>query len=277
MGFRGRNPPASLKHGILYHIRKKQGVTEFPGEKSPGLIEAIANMIPCCGILQGFRGRNPPASLKPGAGRDLRRHAGAGFRGRNPPASLKRDPLQRRRRLRQALGGFRGRNPPASLKRALPADLTDPAGGSPFPGEKSPGLIEARRSRSSNSLDTVLVSFRGRNPPASLKLRYGWQRPAGSAGQRFRGRNPPASLKQLRLMHYPLVRLERFPGEKSPGLIEARKEWLAVIASPGRFRGRNPPASLKLSGSIQRRHANTGFPGEKSPGLIEAHHTLLAL
>ena len=39
-----------------------------------------------------------------------------GFRGRNPPASLKHD-IQRM--TPTELRGFRGRNPPASLKRRL--------------------------------------------------------------------------------------------------------------------------------------------------------------
>ena len=64
------------------------------------------------------------------------------------------------------------------------------------------------------------VSFRGRNPPASLKLEPGVHGPRGAA-RRFRGRNPPASLKPL-------------------------ASETAVDVSAVRFRGRNPPASLKL-------------------------------
>ena len=61
-----------------------------------------------------------------------------------------------------------------------------------FPGEKSSGLIEAEGSV--YLLDTVENSFRGRNPPASLK-----QIVCGSLDR--------TSI--------------RFPGEKSSGLIEA--------------------------------------------------------
>ena len=62
-----------------------------------------------------FRGRNPPASLKPCPCTDDRQNAPTCFRGRNPPASLKH-------RGAPADSGymvhcFRGRNPPASLKR----------------------------------------------------------------------------------------------------------------------------------------------------------------
>ena len=63
--------------------------------------------------------------------------------------------------------------------------------------------------------------------------------------QGFRGRNPPASLK-LWQSDRALSDMRGFPGEKSPGLIEAT--WSLCVADPdplSRFRGRNPPASLK--------------------------------
>ena len=62
---------------------------------------------------------------------------------------------------------FRGRNPPASLKPELFADIDEGTVDMGFPGEKSPGLIEA---------------------------------PCGTIGSEH---------------------IRRFPGEKSPGLIEA--------------------------------------------------------
>ena len=142
-GFRGRNPPASLKHR-LSSILRVEPRRRFPGEKSPGLIEATGHRSggaarrrpPGC-----FRGRNPPASLKPLRLRALA-HGSERFRGRNPPASLKRRSARLRRSGRRR--GFRGRNPPASLKRGRERGRRCrlvPR----FPGEKSPGLIEARR------------------------------------------------------------------------------------------------------------------------------------
>ena len=62
-----------------------------------------------------------------------------------------------------------------------------------------------------------------------------------------------------------------FPGEKSPGLIEARAARSRCWRSGRCFRGRNPPASLKRLAMVEvagRRRVL--FPGEKSPGLIEA-------
>ena len=110
--FRGRNPPASLKRRLA--IATGRGLSPFPGEKSPGLIEAVPGTPPSPRGATGFRGRNPPASLKHNA---------------------------RRRRRRAADGRFRGRNPPASLKLHDPVHSESCLGG--FPGEKSPGLIEA--------------------------------------------------------------------------------------------------------------------------------------
>ena len=40
-------------------------LVEFPGEKSPGLIEAESSNLTLVPIILRFRGRNPPASLKP--------------------------------------------------------------------------------------------------------------------------------------------------------------------------------------------------------------------
>ena len=114
-----------------------------------------------------FRGRNPPASLK----HDHRLPCilVPSFRGRNPPASLKPDTVQRACSGPWGTPGFRGRNPPASLK-LLPAGAV--AAALPrFPGEKSPGLIEASGASPGIHCDAP-SSFRGRNPPASLKHRY---------------------------------------------------------------------------------------------------------
>ena len=64
----------------------------FPGEKSPGLIEAMSDPLT---LIEGFY-REFPGEKSPGlieayqldsSGTAWR---GAGFRGRNPPASLKR-------------------------------------------------------------------------------------------------------------------------------------------------------------------------------------------
>ena len=90
--------------------------------------------------VTGFRGRNPPASLKPLGLPAADPGADPGFRGRNPPASLK--PPCGRLSMKTGSACFRGRNPPASLKldHSIPLRLLPlPA----FPGEKSPGLIEA--------------------------------------------------------------------------------------------------------------------------------------
>ena len=89
----------------------------------------------------------------------------------------------------------------------------------------------------------VVRSFRGRNPPASLKHMEPAGRQANDTG--FRGRNPPAALKLFVGLDAAFGLEPPFPGEKSPGLIEA--PWAAATerrCSP-RFRGRNPPASLK--------------------------------
>ena len=85
----------------------------------------------------------------------------------------------------------------------------------------------------------------------------------------FRGRNPPASLKREAL-RFVLVGESAFPGEKSSGLIEAVgfSSFQAVRAG---FRGRNPPASLKLTTTTFHLTLTAcRFPGEKSSGLIEA-------
>ena len=92
-----------------------------------------------------------------------------------------------------------------------------PIGGG-FPGEKSPGLIEA-----------VIAPFSCSSPH--------WM----------------------------------FPGEKSPGLIEARPRDSDGSRPGTSFRGRNPPASLKhVDVSVRSLGCGHLFPGEKSPGLIEA-------
>ena len=161
--FRGRNPPASLKQRrrpIDHPVRDHQ----FPGEKSPGLIEARRR-------------------------RRRRSAADSSFRGRNPPASLKLGP-RGQRRLRAVRRGFRGRNPPASLK---PRGASGGGGaGSPsFPGEKSPGLIEARRRRHRSARRSA--SFPGEKSPGLIEAAAAYGRIPGD--RRFRGRNPPASLK----------------------------------------------------------------------------------
>ena len=162
-GFRGRNPPASLKLGCAPQ-QDAVGRAGFPGEKSPGLIEATAGPLARWRWRGCFRGRNPPASLKPGRVNRQGAFRDGGFRGRNPPASLKPPAVDRR--LPCDGRRFRGRNPPASLKRSA---------------------ISSSSSRRS-------AGFRGRNPPASLKPRVG------------------------ELIGIPPT---EFPGEKSPGLIEA--------------------------------------------------------
>ena len=64
-----------------------------------------------------------------------------------------------------------------------------------FPGEKSPGLIEAVAKRR----------------PVLGRRRT----------DEFPGENPPASLKLMPFRQNICVVFESFPGEKSPGLIEA--------------------------------------------------------
>ena len=61
-----------------------------------------------------------------------------------------------------------------------------------------------------------------------------------------------------------------FPGEKSPGLIEAPGAGRTARLPAASFRGRNPPASLKPAADRAVHGVVEGFPGEKSPGLIEA-------
>ena len=113
-------------------------------------------------------------------------------------------------------------------------------GNGKFPGEKSPGLIEA--SHSATRRRWHQMRFRGRNPPASLKLC------SSSTDSRlpssFRGRNPPASLKHDRAWADMTLAAEVFPGEKSPGLIEA-----------GLVGGHGAPQRLDVSGGeIPRPH-----------------------
>ena len=88
------------------------------------------------------------------------------------------------------------------------------------------------------------------------------------SGGGFRGRNPPASLKLQQVSH-DVAGVDWFPGEKSPGLIEAFDDQLNLKAAVC-FRGRNPPASLKLHCLAGFGKRCASFPGEKSPGLIEA-------
>ena len=138
-----------------------------------------------------------------------------------------------------------------------------------FPGEKSSGLIEAR--------------------PAGVGVR--------ARRRSFRGRNPPASLKRVAVSGLQRLALSGFPGEKSSGLIEARFSSAPIdrdaLCFRGRnppaslkrrlpparttpaarcFRGRNPPASLKLEVGVEDQVVRLErlFPGEKSSGLIEA-------
>ena len=88
MGFRGRNPPASLKHASARVNHRATCFHKFPGEKSPGLIEALLRTKrkgPCRRL---FPGEKSPGLIEAGAACRPRRDAGR-FRGRNPPASLK--------------------------------------------------------------------------------------------------------------------------------------------------------------------------------------------
>ena len=96
-----------------------------------------------------------------------------------------------------------------------------------FPGEKSPGLIEALSPGRDLPRRTC---FRGRNPPASLKLQVILAADRGRLAGRFRGRNPPASLKLDPIRHLAQQQPE-FPGEKSPGLIEASSPSRPVPAA----------------------------------------------
>ena len=62
--FPGEKSPGLIEAGLPVEVTMSN-ILAFPGEKSPGLIEAGA----CCWIGSGwchvcFRGRNPPASLK---------------------------------------------------------------------------------------------------------------------------------------------------------------------------------------------------------------------
>ena len=85
-------------------------------------------------------------------------------------------------------------------------------------------------------------SFRGRNPPASLK-------PGGFRSRRHRGATFPgeksSGLIEAFVVSHSRFQWLMFPGEKSSGLIEAIvsvSTWQQTLRC---FRGRNPPASLK--------------------------------
>ena len=165
-----------------------------------------------------FRGRNPPASLKRLAMRALRALcADLVSGGEIPPASLKPGPYRRRGGSRE-LSRFPGEKSPGLIE-ARPSRPSRERTWR-FPGEKSPGLIEATTPARSSSC-VPHRCFRGRNPPASLKPLARHPRGAHDRADRgFRGRNPPASLK---------------PRRSSRSASRRRR----------RFRGRNPPASLK--------------------------------
>ena len=161
-----------------------------------------------------------------------------------------------------------------------------------FPGEKSPGLIEARPPRRRRP-GRAGSRFRGRNPPASLKLEDSSDDRLPVRSE-FPGEKSPGLIEAPPTLCWPLSRLLPFPGEKSPGLIEAsvtvrpyclHLSWFPGEKSPGLieattprqsrrtfycFRGRNPPASLKRIMPVDGLTQRTEFPGEKSPGLIEA-------
>ena len=68
------------------------------------------------------------------------------------------------------------------------------------------------------------------------------------------------------------VQLRRFPGEKSPGLIEARKRASAAVTVRRlAFPGEKSPGlieAIPVGGYLKE--VDDEFPGEKSPGLIEA-------
>ena len=112
----------------------------------------------------------------------------------------------------------------------------------PFPGEKSSGLIEAPLIESTIE---GARAFPGEKSSGLIEATSD-EHESSEIGRGFRGRNPPASLK---LTFLPRLHKEpaRFPGEKSSGLIEALRLLPHATGPARRFRGRNPPASLKLS------------------------------
>ena len=86
-----------------------------------------------------------------------------------------------------------------------------------FPGEKSPGLIEAQLRPDHK---TGIGQFPGEKSPGLIEA-------------------------TMDCMYRRIANMAMFPGEKSPGLIEARNQ-VTLHSQSQRFRGRNPPASLKL-------------------------------
>ena len=207
--FRGRNPPASLKHLRPLPVPAVV-LLGFPGEKSSGLIEAFLLAVQSVSMGAVFPGEKSSGLIEAMPFAITARWPARGFRGRNPPASLKRRRRPRRRRPPR----FRGRNPPASLKRrsercSLPKPVL-------FPGEKSSGLIEAHVG---SPLPAPCLTFPGEKSSGLIEAAA--PRPSRPWDHRcFRGRNPPASLKRVAGMGAE-GRGGKFPGEKSSGLIEA--------------------------------------------------------
>ena len=141
--------------------------------------------------------------------------AGRRFRGRNPPASLKQGDVRRDKDAWSAV--FPGEKS-SGLIEALNGTLRISTCTTVFPGEKSSGLIEAAAHTGGSQLER---KFPGEKSSGLIEAKQG-QDQGSERPMSFRGRNPPASLKRALELHRLAPLLARFPGEKSSGLIEAR-------------------------------------------------------
>ena len=182
--FQGIFPPASLKP--LQVGDNGEPLPAFPGDFSPGLIEASARSYARVPGIATFPGDFSPGLIEARAARDGLRCRQLPFRGIFPPASLKQLVEQGTRLVADP---FPGDFSPGLIeaKAAEERGLLHRR----FPGDFSPGLIEASCSRYSPR--RRLAPFRGIFPPASLKLLA--VDPIRRATWAFRGIFPPASLK----------------------------------------------------------------------------------